>query len=358
MPKRAAPSYQEATVAWLPVSPYVSWPLFCLALLAAIILVLRDQLFPAMKPESVERLLAFFVLSYLVIVYEIVGIILGQRRSKKLEALLPQLLGFHYDHPPFTLDQRCLVAWRTMLPWEQRLRRVWRCGTILTVATAGGVIGGVLGYTYFATATGNYRVGIAFAVWLGVGGFWGAPALYHLSSVSWFIHRLSSQAEKTVFITPTTSGMNWVARLAFEYLLLYSGAAALWTLVALISAGPGRATVLFAGVMSLFALIGFELPHLSIRVAMLRRKREMLDGILARIQSNSAASITTPGPDLSRLMMLYGFVSAVPQSGMFGPVAKSVATSLLPLSLVALLRAAGEVFPDSTSLQVVVRYLR
>ncbi len=357
MPKRAAPSYQEATVVWLPVSPYVSWPLLCLALLAAIISVLREQLFPAIEPESVERLLAFFVLSYLAIVYEIVGIILGQRRSKRLEALLPQLLGFYYHHPPFTLDQRCLPPWHTMLPWEQRLRRVWRCRVILIVAMAGGVIGVALGYTYFAIATGNYRVGIALAVWLGVGGFWGAPALYHLSSVSWFIYRLSRQAEKTIFMTLTTSGMSWVARLAFEYLLLYSGAAALWTLAALISVGPGRATVLFAGVMSLFALIGFVLPQLSIRAAMVRRKREMLDEILTRIQSSSAASITTPAPELSRLMVLYSFVSAVPSSGMFGAVAKFVATSLLPLSL-ALLRAAGESFPDSTSLQVVVRYLR
>jgi hypothetical protein len=328
--------------------------MICLSILVAVVLVVRHQSLPDIDLPSLKRGLPLFILSYLVIVYEIVGIIFGQRRSRRLEALLPELLGEHYRNPPITRDQLCLPTCRTMLPWEQRLHRVWRCGSILAVGAAGCAIGLVVGYTFFSTATDNYWVATALAVWLGFGGFWATPALYHLSAISWFIHRLSSQADKTVFVAPADSGMNWVARLAFQYLLLYSGAAFLWALVIFIAIGWNFATVLCAGVMSLFGFIGFALPQLSIRAELLRRKREMLNGILAQIQSNDSISATAP--EASRLMILYNFVSAVPPSGLIGTAARSVAASLLPLSL-ALIHKATEVFPDSTVLQVVASYL-
>jgi hypothetical protein len=154
MPKRPAPSYQEAVVARLPITLYLSWPLLCFAILAVVIVVIRQQFFAVLDAQSVKRLV-LLALSYIVIVYQIVGIIVGQRHSKKLEALLPQLLGRRYDHPPLTWDQRCLPGWRTMLPWDDRLRRVWRCGPILIVAAAGGVFGLTMGYTFFSTATNN-----------------------------------------------------------------------------------------------------------------------------------------------------------------------------------------------------------
>ena len=361
MPKRPAPSYQEAVVACLPMTPYLSWPLLCLAALAWVIAVVHKQFFLALDALSV-KLLVLLALSYVVIVYQIVGIIVGQRRSKKLEALLPDLLGPHYQHPPLTLGQRCLPGWRTMLPWEVRLRRVWRCGPILIVAAAGGVFGLKMAYDFFATATSNQSVAIALGLWFGLAGLTGVPANYHLSAVSWFIWCLSTQADKTVFPAPTTSGMNWVARLALQYLLLYSGAAFVWMLIVFIAFGPTLTTGLVAVVMSLFIFVGFALPQLSIRATMLRRKREMLDGILTRIQSDDLVSIVTPTRYVRRLMNLYTFVSVLPPSGLFGAVATagavSVAASFLPLFLLALLRIAGDIFPHSTTLQVANSILR
>src|SRR5262245_34525323 len=147
MPKSQAPSYQEAVVRSLPLSPFLSWPIICLVILGAVAAVLRNQFFSIIQSEDVNRVLLFLALSYSVIVFEILGIIFGQRLSDGLKPLLPQLLGPNYHEAPTTWDQRCLSAWNATLSWEERLRRIWRCGPILVVATAGGIFGFTMGYT-------------------------------------------------------------------------------------------------------------------------------------------------------------------------------------------------------------------
>ena len=343
-------------MAWLPISPYVSWPLFCLLFLVVVLVVLQTQLFPTMQSTSVKRLLTFFLLSFVVVVYEITGIIWGQRRSGWLKNMLPDLLGSNYQTPPITWDQRRIGVWTTMLPWEERLQRVWGSPGILMVAIAGLVVGFALTYAYFTTATGNRVAAFFVASWIGFSGFWGAPALFHLSSVTCFFHRLSSQSSKTVFMNPTGKGISEVGQLAFTYVLLYSGAAFMWVLVLLVT-GFGRETVIIGAVMSAFAFFGLALPQLSIRWAMLRTKQRMLDTILEVIHSKYGAAPMVPGAELRYLMQLYGFVSALPPSGLFGAVVKSLGASVLPLSL-TVLRAAADYFPKGTLLHSLVQHLR
>lgn len=297
-PKCPAPSYQEAIVAWLPISPFVSWPILCLAYLLVVVLILSENFVAAAPPQALKRQIALFGLSYIVIVYEIIGIIGGQRSSKRLEASLPGLLGPHYQDPPSTWDQYCLLGNRAILPWEERLHRVWRCKPILLIAAAGGVMGGAMGYIFFSIATGRQSAGIALALWLGLGGFWGAPALYHLAAASWFVRRLSSQVDKHVFINPKSAGVNSITRLAFEYLALFSGAAFLWALVSVIAVGLTGTFVIVVSVLSVFVVVGFFVPQLSIRSAMVKRRREMLDGILTSIRSNGNVLVSTPAPDV------------------------------------------------------------
>lgn len=342
-------------MARIPVSPYISWPLLCFLLVLVVYRITCTMLFPELPQAKVVRLQVFFVISWIVIVYEIIGIIVGQRWSKALEASLPQMLGDHYERPLPTLDQFRLEAWGTTLPWNERLRRVWRFPGILVIACVGGAIGFGLGYSYFSEATSKPAVALALGIWVGFGGFWGAPALYHLSSASWFIHRLSTQCTTSVF----GNAYHDMMRLAFRYFLLYSGAAVLWAVAAILSAGLISATLWFGSVMSLFALLGLAVPSFSVLTAVARRREEMLRDILRRIEStyrtNASAVPTLPLPDL---MDLYRFVVRNPRYGILRIAAKSAGPTLLPVSPSLFLQVAGYLFPHWDQLQSILHHLQ
>lgn len=323
-------TYQEAAVAWLPnlihnhCSPYAWWILVTGVMLALCLYSIWTADTRMLKPGALFWLEAGIVISGIATAYEIVGIIWGARAWDKIEPRLSEIFELTgSDHS-------------TM---RARMRRVWHSPAVLAVGSFGAILAWSITSVIIGTALGNSLPAYLLPVWFAFGCFWCAAAMYHIATVSWALYELSRHRVRQTFIDAKGVGVGEIGRLAIHYFVVYAIAAMLWSAAML--ALPTGMTYLMLWVLGLLAsalgLTLFLVPQLSLRRAIVQRKREALTRLLDSIESKY--EFLTGHANESRvlktsveLVELYRFLIGLPSSPFnLAGFSRLGATALLPL---------------------------